>query len=423
MCLTALAACSSEGTAPPAPVASVSVTPATATLSPGQGTQLIATTLDAQGRPLANRTVTWSSTNQGIATVSPTGLVVAVAVGGPVTIVASSEGQDGAATVTVVPPPVASVTVSPASPSLTPNAVVQLVPSVRDASGNVLTDRTVTWSTSNAAVATVSGSGLVTAVAIGQVTVTASSEGHSGSASVSVVTPIVTTVTVSPSVASVASGGTTPLTATIRDQNNIILTGRDPVWSTSIPAIATVSPAGVVTGVSSGGPVTITATVDGKSGSASITVTTSPCDTSTPIALGQVLAGALAPTDCVLADGSFMDLYRLPVTTNGRVQFDVTSTGFDAYLLIFLENPDGTRVAVGFDDNSGGGTNARITRDVLAGETYVIGANSLLEAVTGAYQVGVQAVAMVAGRIRAAAPLPPDSTAQSKLAGLARVVR
>ena len=62
-------------------------------------------------------------------------------------------------------------------------------------------------------------------------------------------------------------------------------------------------------------------------------------------------------------------------TANGRLQFDVASTAFDAYLLLFQRNPDGTKVAVGFDNNGGGGTNARITRDVLAGETYLIGAN------------------------------------------------
>lgn len=425
MCLTALAACTGEGTAPPAPVASVTVTPQTTSLSPGQTAQLSATPRDAQGAALTNRTVTWTSTSTAVATVSPAGLVTALAVGGPVTIVASSEGQDGTAIVTVIPPPVASVTVAPSSPALTPNAVVQLTPTLRDAQGSLLTDRSVTWSTSNAAVATVSGSGLVTAVSVGgPVTITATSEGQSGSAVVTVVAPVVTTITVSPAVVSVASGGSTPLTATVRDQNDIILTGVALTWSTSNTAIVTVSPSGVVTGVSSGGPVMVTAAAGGKTGSAAVTVTTSPCDTSTPIALGQVLGGSLASTDCVLGDGSFMDLFRLPVMANGRVQFDVTSTAFDAYLILFIENPDGSRVAVGADNNSGGGTNARITRDVTAGETYFIGANSLLENVTGPYQVSAQAVAMIAGRLAApAASGPADPTALAKLAAAARVVR
>jgi uncharacterized protein YjdB len=396
-CLT-IAACSAQGTSPPVPVASVQVSPPTSTISPGQTSQLTATPRDAQGGALSGRQVSWTSTNTSVATVSATGLVTALAVGGPVTIVATSESQDGSATVTVVPPPVASVTVAPASRNMTPGAVASFSVTLRDASGNTLTDRVVSWSSSNLAVATVSGAGLVTAVSIGgPATITATSEGQSGSATVSVVTPVVTTVSVSPSTTSVSSNGTTPLTAIVRDQNNVVLTGRVVTWATSNAAVATVNQSGLVSGVSAGGPVTITATSDGISSTASVTVTLSPCDANSSIAIGQSVSGALAPTDCQLADGSYMDTFRLPVTADGRLQFDVTSSTFDTYLILFLQNPDGTKVAVGADDNSAGGTNARITRDVLAGETYLIGANSLLSGVTGTYQVSVQQIAFIAG--------------------------
>jgi uncharacterized protein YjdB len=391
-CLTVIVACGG-GTEPPPPVASVVVSPPSSSITVGQTAQLTATTRDAQGSNLTNRTVTWSSTNNAVATVSSTGLVTAVSIGGPVTIVASSEGQDGSATVTVIPPPVASVSVSPTSPSLTPGAVVQLSATTRDAAGNMLTGRSIIWSSSNNAVATVSG-GLVTAVAVGgPVTISATSEGQTGSATVSVVAPTVTTVSVSPSTTAVSSGGTTPLTAVVRDQNNVIMTGQVPAWTTSNASIATVSPTGLVTGVTAGGPVTITATLAGKSGTAAVTVTNSPCDASTPITIGQSLSGTLSTSDCALEDGSFMDQFQIAVATNGRIQIDVTSTAFDAYLILYLRNPDGTKTAVGADNNSAGGTNARITRDVLAGETYVIGANSLLPSVTGAYQISVQTAA------------------------------
>ena len=394
-CLTVLAACGG-GTEPPPPVASVVVSPPSSSITVGQTAQLTATTLDAQGGNLTNRTVTWTSTNTGVASVSSSGLVTAVSIGGPVTIIATSEGQDGSATVTVIPPPVATVSVAPASPSLTPGAIVQLSATTRDAAGNTLTGRVVSWSSSNNGVATVSGAGLVTAVAVGgPVTITASSEGQTGTAAVSVVAPTVTTISVSPASTSVSSGGTTPLTAVVRDQNNVIMTGQVPTWTSSNQTIATVSPAGLVTGVAPGGPVTITATLTGKSGTATVTVTNSPCDASTPITIGQSLNGTLATSDCALEDGSFMDQFQLVVTANGRVQIDVTSTAFDAYLILYLRNPDGTKTAVGADNNSAGGTNARITRDVVAGETYVIGANSLLPAVTGAYQVSVQTAAFI----------------------------
>ena len=417
-CLTVVVACGG-GTEPPPPVASVVVSPPSSSITVGQTAQLTATTLDATGGSLTNRTVTWSSTNNAVATVSSTGLVTAVTIGGPVTIVASSEGQDGSATVTVIPPPVASVTVSPASPSLTPGAVVQLTPTTRDAAGNTLTGRVVSWVSSNNGVATVSGGGLVTAVAVGgPVTITATSEGQTGTATVTVVAPTVTTVSVSPSTTAVANGGTTPLTAVVRDQNNVIMTGQVPAWSTGNSMIATVSQTGIVTGVSPGGPVTITATLAGKSGTATVMVTSSPCDASTPITIGQSLSGTLSTSDCALEDGSFMDQFQVVVAANGRIQIDVTSTAFDAYLILYLRNPDGTKTAVGADNNSAGGTNARLTRDVLAGETYVIGANSLLPSVTGAYQVSVQTAAfMIVGPSQAVIPSSRDAAiARAKMA-------
>lgn len=429
-CLTVLAACSG-GTNPPAPVASVLVTPASSSIPVGQTTQLTATPRDAAGGSLQNRTVTWSSTNTAVATVSTTGLVTAVTVGGPVTIVATSEGQDGSAAVTVTPPPVATVNVSPASSSLTPFAVVQLSATTRDASGAVLPGRVVTWSSSNNAVATVSGSGLVMGVTVGgPVTITATSEGQTGSVTVSVVDPIVTSVSVSPATTAVAIGGTTFLTADVRDQNNVNLTKQIVAWTTSNAAIATVSPmpsgsqSALVTGVAAGGPVTMTATIAGKSATASVTVTSSPCDAASSIAIGQTLSGALASTDCTLEDGSFMDNYQISITANGRIQIDVTSSAFDAYLILFLRNPDGSYTAVGADNNSGGGTNARITRDVLAGETYIIGANSLLANVTGAYQVSVQTgTFLVASASQAVAGKHDAAIAKSKLTMAAKALR
>jgi hypothetical protein len=200
------------------------------------------------------------------------------------------------------------------------------------------------------------------------------------------------------------------------------MTGIVPTWKTSNASIATVSPTGLVTGIAAGGPVTITATASGKEGTSAVTVTSSPCDASTPIAIGQTLNGALASTDCTLDDGSFMDQYQIVITANGRLQFDVASSTFDAFLLLFLSNPDGTKVAVGADNNSGGGTNARITRDVLAGETYLIGANSLNGGVTGAYSVSVQTGAfMIVGTGQTdAARKQDEAIARAKLTRLAK---
>src|SRR5205823_10557125 len=99
---------------------------ATATLQIGSTVELSAVTRDANNNVLTGRVITWGSANTGIATVSASGLVTAVATGSA-SITASSEGQTGSAAISVSaasppppppPAPVASVSVSPATSSL-----------------------------------------------------------------------------------------------------------------------------------------------------------------------------------------------------------------------------------------------------------------------------------------------------------------
>lgn len=84
------------------------------------------------------------------------------------------------------PTPVATVTVSPTTASLVPQQTQTLTAATLDAAGNTLNGRTISWSTSATTVATVSASGVVTAVAPGSATVTATSEGKSASAAITV---------------------------------------------------------------------------------------------------------------------------------------------------------------------------------------------------------------------------------------------
>ncbi len=76
--------------------------------------------------------------------------------------------------------------VSPSSDTIMVGQTVQLLAIVKGAAGGILT-RTITWSSSDGSVATVSGTGLVTGVGVGSATITATSEGESGTASVMVV--------------------------------------------------------------------------------------------------------------------------------------------------------------------------------------------------------------------------------------------
>ena len=122
---------------------------------------------------------------------SSSGLVTAIAVG-TVQIMAACEGQSSSATFTVTsatPAPVASVTVALGTSSLNPGLSTQATATIRDANNNVLTGRTIAWNSSNTSFATVSASGLVTAVAVGTAQITATSEGQSGSAPLDVPAP------------------------------------------------------------------------------------------------------------------------------------------------------------------------------------------------------------------------------------------
>ncbi len=78
------------------------------------------------------------------------GLVSGVAAGSA-TITATSEGKSGTSLVTVTPVPVATVSVSPAAPSVAAGQTVQLTATPRDANGNALDGRVVTWGSSNTA--------------------------------------------------------------------------------------------------------------------------------------------------------------------------------------------------------------------------------------------------------------------------------
>jgi len=252
-------------------VSSVTVTPASANLPVGQTVQLTATPKDANGNPLTGRMVTWSSSNNSVASVTSSGLVSGGAAGSA-TITATSEGQSGTASITVTSVPVASVSVTPTSANVNEGKTVQLTATPKDGGGNPLSGRTIAWSSSNTAVATVSSSGLVTGKVAGSATITATSEGQSGASAITVVHVPVASVTVSPASGSVPVGSTLQLTATPKDASGNALTGRTITWSSSDNSVATVSSSGLVSGVVAGSA-TITATSEGQSGPSAITVT------------------------------------------------------------------------------------------------------------------------------------------------------
>ncbi len=170
------------------------------------------------------------------------------------------------------PAPVATVVVSPPATTLAPQQTVQLTAALRDAAGNSLSGRSIAWSASPSQGATVSGTGLVTAIAAGVVTVTATSEGKSGSAQVTVIAPVASVV-LSAATTTLVPQQTLPLTVVLKDAGGAILTGRNVGFTSSQTAVATVNSAGTVTALAEGST-TITAISEGQSGTIDLTVAT-----------------------------------------------------------------------------------------------------------------------------------------------------
>lgn len=170
---------------------------------------------------------------------------------------------------------VATVTVTPGSASGTVGQTGQFSAVAKDASGNVLTGKTITWSSTNAAIATVDQSGLATAIGPGSAAIVATVQGKTGQAAITVTGGAAggtaSQSKVSPSSASVATGATLQLTASVTDVLGNLLGGLVTTWASSNTAVATVSSSGVVTGISAGS-VTITASTLGIVATSSVTV-------------------------------------------------------------------------------------------------------------------------------------------------------
>lgn len=281
-------------TVTPVPVASVTVAPPRIDLTPGGHASLTAVTYDASGKPLDGRAVVWASSNTGVATVDASGEVSAVAAGSA-TITATSEGVSGSAAVSVGIPSIASVTIQPRSATIQRGTTLQFTAAVTDTSGAAVTDRAPTWTSTNAAVAIVSASGLVTAVAPGSANITAALDGKSDSVSVAVVAVPVGSVSVLPASVTLVVGQGTTLTATVKDANGAIVTDRSVAWSTSNAAVASVTPAGVVTALAAG-TATVSATSEGSTGSATITVDAAPVASITLLPASVTLQRSMTTT-------------------------------------------------------------------------------------------------------------------------------
>jgi alpha-tubulin suppressor-like RCC1 family protein len=222
----------------------------------------------------------------------------------------------------------------PASASLLTGQAVDLTAIPRDNAGNALSGRRIVWATNNATVATVSESGHVAAVGVGAAVITATCDGQTASAAITVTAerPAVASLVINPPQAVLQVGGKLTLVATVRGPAGETLTDRRVDWSSSDGSRATVSGSGDVTAVSAGA-VTITATSEGKTATASVRV---------PLLLSSLAVGVGATCGLTqqgkafcwgfnaagqLGDGSTVNRNR-PVAVAGNLTFRSLTVGF-----------------------------------------------------------------------------------------------
>jgi uncharacterized protein YjdB len=257
--------------------------------------------------------MTWTSDNEAVATVSAAGLVNAIAEGSATITATTDDGGYTASCALTVAEGIAvtGVTLDPTQATVTIGSTATLTPTIVPGDAS---NQNVTWSSSDANVATVSAAGVVTGVAAGTATITVTTVNHGYTATCTVDVPAmpVSSVSLDATTAAIIVGGTQQLAATVSPAN---ATNQNVNWTSSDTAIATVSSAGLVTGVGAGNA-TITATAEDATNAASAS-----CDVTVSVAGGidvtdpESVTITLAGQQAVLGTSSTMTVTATPSIT------------------------------------------------------------------------------------------------------------
>ena len=214
-----------------------------------------------------NKFVSWSSSDEAVATVDENGVVTAIKVGEVTITATTTDGTNLSATckVTVKPTLATSITLDKTEVELEATQTTTLVATVLP---ELTTDKSVTWSSSNESVAIVDENGMVTAIAVGEATITATTtDGSNLSATckVTVVPTLVVSIEVTPNIVEAEENSEVQLSVIILPED---ATCKSVEWSSSNYAIASVDANGLVTMHSAGDVIITATTTDGSNLSA-----------------------------------------------------------------------------------------------------------------------------------------------------------
>ena len=238
----------------------------------------------------------------------------------PLSLIVASTGCGVSASSNNSEKTLTAITMSPSTASIAIGATEQFtaMAAYSDRSTANVTS-TASWTVANGSMATVNSTGLATGLAVGSTTISASLSGVTGSATLTVATAALKTVTsiaVSPNPASIAMGATQQFsaTATYSDGSTTNVTSTAS-WTTANTAVATITPAGLATAVAAGST-TVTASLSGVNGTSTLTVATAAVKTVTSIAVSPNPASiAMGATQQFIATATYSDGSTANVTS------------------------------------------------------------------------------------------------------------
>lgn len=263
-----------QASLPTSPVARIEVTPAKPVVIAQDSLQLRARALDASGNPVANATIRFTAGGAFFeGQVSPDGMVVSGATGTlPVTVVASVPGTRPATEiieVAMVPGPAARVDIASAPQRMVVGQRQHLKATSWSAHGDQRGD-VITWRSSAPNVVRVSNDGVITAVAAGTATITASAGSATGQHDVTVINGQIGSITITPGSHSARTGDVIRFKVDVRDAAGAAISGLTPTWTMS-PGHGVISDEGAFVGYERGS-YTVVATIGDRNASATVTL-------------------------------------------------------------------------------------------------------------------------------------------------------